>query len=278
MSPKRQGVRRAISASLGEDSGFALHSHPAHQLAWTSGAGLRVGVEGTTWMLSERAALWIPAGVEHDVVAERPALLRSLYFLPGSCPVRWRRPTPVVADGLARELLEHLLGDVAGAPRRRAERVLFDLLRPLSSVTLRVPWPSDDRAVRVADALDLDPADGRTLAEWGRVAGASGRTLARAFERETGMGFAEWRTHLRIAHAARRLVAGERVGRVGASVGYATSSAFVAAFRRVVGITPGAYSSNPRHGEEPSREPSSLPVRTVARGVRADVQGDVVFA
>jgi AraC-like DNA-binding protein len=277
VSSERQLVRHGIAARLADGSGFTPHAHPAHQLAWTTGEGVRIAVGGATWMLSDRTALWIPAGLEHCVDADRSTVLRSLYFLPDGCPVRWAQPTPVRAEGLAKHLFEHLLDADAGPTRRRAERVLFDLLEPVASVTVRLPWPTDDRAVRVAEALDRDPADGRTLAAWGMVVGASARTLARAFERDTELRFAEWRTHLRIAHAARRLAAGERVGRVGTSVGYATASAFVAAFRRVVGMTPGAYCAAPPV-DGGTRARPEVPLRSVAAGVHADVRGDFVFA
>ena len=55
------------------------------------------------------------------------------------------------------------------------------------------------------------------------------------------MGFERWRTHLRIAEALGRLADGATVTRVAHDVGYASTSAFVAAFRRTTGTTPGAY-------------------------------------
>jgi AraC-like DNA-binding protein len=59
--------------------------------------------------------------------------------------------------------------------------------------------------------------------------------------RETGMGFERWRTHVRMAEAPARLADGAPVTRVTHDVGYAPTSAFVAAFRRTTGTTPGAY-------------------------------------
>jgi AraC-like DNA-binding protein len=47
----------------------------------------------------------------------------------------------------------------------------------------------------------------------------------------------------RLQAALDRLAAGEPVGNVARSVGYETPSAFVAAFRRQTGQTPGAFFS-----------------------------------
>lgn len=93
----------------------------------------------------------------------------------------------------------------------------------------------------MADALAADPADGRTLAEWGREVGASARTLARAFMADTGLPFGRWRARLRLQAAIAALAAGEPVGNVARHVGYESSSAFVAAFRRETGMTPAMY-------------------------------------
>ena len=89
--------------------------------------------------------------------------------------------------------------------------------------------------------LLAEPGDNRDLAAWGRQAGASGRTLARLFRRETGMTFAGWRRRLRLMAALSRLGAGEPVTRVAYELGYHSPSAFVAMFRRALGMPPGRY-------------------------------------
>jgi AraC-like DNA-binding protein len=193
------------------------------------------------WMVARPNALWIPAGTEHAVLVRGATWLRSVYFDPQDCAIRWPTPTLVSTAGFIGELLEHLVTAPLGDARQHAELLAVELLCPVGATPLRVPLPTDERARTIADALHADPADPRTLAQWGRVVGASGRTLARVFERETGLGFAAWRTQLRIAHAARLLATGEPVGRAAHDVGYSTPSSFVAAFRRVVGVTPAAY-------------------------------------
>ena len=141
--------------------------------------------------------------------------MRSLYIRPGLFPVSWTetgQPTPVAASPLLAELTGYL-----GEPGL------------------------DPGARRHAEALLADPADHRTLREWGREVGASERTLARAFAAEAGVPFGRWRTLLRLQAALSMLAAGEPVSRVAGRVGYDTPSAFVAAFRRETGQTPGTF-------------------------------------
>ena len=107
--------------------------------------------------------------------------------------------------------------------------------------TIQVRLPSTPTARQVAEALRADPADRRTLREWGRAVGASERTLARAFAAEAGVPFGRWRTLLRLQAALSMVAAGQPVSRVAGRVGYDTPSAFVAAFRRETGQTPGSF-------------------------------------
>jgi AraC-like DNA-binding protein len=61
------------------------------------------------------------------------------------------------------------------------------------------------------------------------------------FVAETGLSFDRWRTATRVSAALPLLADGQPVGQVAHLVGYATASAFLAAFRRTVGTTPGRY-------------------------------------
>ena len=88
---------------------------------------------------------------------------------------------------------------------------MFDQLAPAPTTTLHLTEPTDERAARVAEALRADCTDGRSLAAWGRVVGASDRTLARRFLDETGMTFSQWRTELRLATALPLLANGTSV-------------------------------------------------------------------
>ncbi|MEU7040138.1 helix-turn-helix transcriptional regulator [Streptomyces varsoviensis] len=248
MSPEGQLMPPGGSAivvgsfTMNDGQWFERHQHGAHQLAWARSGVLAVRAADATWVLPASMALWIPAGTAHATGAVRAALLRSLYFWPDRCPVDWASPQVVAVSALLRELICHLAGDgLDPAARRRAERVVLDQLRPVSVATVRAPMPDEPRARRVAQALLADPADSRSLAEWGKAVGASGRTLARAFVAGTGMTYGHWCTQARLQAAMPLLAAGATVASVAHRVGYGSPSAFVAAFRRSVGVPPGQY-------------------------------------
>ncbi|MEV0388054.1 helix-turn-helix transcriptional regulator [Nonomuraea sp. NPDC050643] len=218
------------------------HSHTHHQLAWTRSGVLSVAVDDAYWILPPTRALWLPAGVVHRTGATRDAILCSLYLDPERCALDWTEPTAVGVDGLLAHLIAYLAReDLADDARLRAEAVVLDLLRPLPALPIDVPPPVDDRVRAVADALLDNPADPRGLDAHARAIGVSRRTLTRLFVRDTGMSFDRWRTHMRLRAALPLLAEGRPVAQVAHTVGYATPSAFLAAFRRTVGTSPGRY-------------------------------------
>jgi AraC-like DNA-binding protein len=225
---------------------FDWHTHPDHQLAWAASGVLTVVTEAATWVLPPTRALWIPAGLPHETRSSAAATMRSAYVRPRHCPIGWAAPTAVTASPLLAELIGYLEGDELSASQRgHAESVLVGLLEPVRMTTIELRLPPEGPARQVADALAQDPADHRTLDDWGRQVGASGRTLARAFGTGTGVTFGRWRGLLRLQAALPALAAGEPVGNVARRVGYETTSAFVAAFRRETGTTPAAYFASP---------------------------------
>jgi AraC-like DNA-binding protein/quercetin dioxygenase-like cupin family protein len=221
---------------------FDWHTHVDHQLAWAASGVLTVRTQESAWVLPPTRALWIPAGLRHETLSAGTATMRSAYVRPAQCSIGWTEPTPVSASPLLAELIGYLEDPALNGTRRaNAEAVLVDTLRPVAMTTIEVRMPADDRARQVADWISAHPADGRTLAEWGRAVGASERTLARAFLADTGVSFGRWRTLLRVQAALVALADGEPVGNVARHVGYDSDSAFVQAFRRETGVTPAAY-------------------------------------
>ncbi|MCM2393646.1 AraC family transcriptional regulator [Streptomyces albipurpureus] len=246
------GVGAIVVGSFPLSSGqwIAPHSHPQHQLAWTRRGVLGIAVDDTYWVLPPTRALWLPAGVIHRTGATRDAVLCSLYLEPDRCALDWTEPTPVGVDGLLAHLIDHLnRTDLDDDARLRAEAVVLDLLHPLPALPIDVPHPVDERVRAVADALLADPADPRSLEAHARAIGVSRRTLTRLFAHDTGMSFDRWRTHMRLRAALPLLAEGRPVSQAAHAVGYATASAFLAAFRRTVGTSPQRYLNGAAEGE-----------------------------
>ncbi|MCH7227121.1 helix-turn-helix domain-containing protein [Haloferula sp. A504] len=95
----------------------------------------------------------------------------------------------------------------------------------------------------------LGESAGRTLgvAELARLAGVSRRTLEMRFRRETGMTLHALQTKLRMDEAKRLLGSAKRtVTEVAIECGFSSVHYFTTAFKREVGVTPGAFRSERR--------------------------------
>lgn len=227
-----------------------VETHSRGHLVYAARGVLVVHTELGTSVAPANRVAWTPAGFAHYHRAHGESNMRIL-FLPASLAGHLPdRPVVLTASDLARELLLTLTGPrnydpqagaFEGAAAARLRRVLVDELEEAPEQRLQLPEPRDDRLRAIARKLYEDPACDATLAELGREAGASARTLSRLLHDEFGMTFHEWRTQLRVYHALVLLADGYDVTYVAAACGWANPSGFIAAFRKIIGTTPGRY-------------------------------------
>ncbi|MDH3690067.1 MAG: helix-turn-helix transcriptional regulator [Gammaproteobacteria bacterium] len=256
--PGRLGDPRRMVVPLATDADgshrFPWHHHDRAQLIYAARGVLSVLTHQGTWVVPPHQAVWVPATIAHEVYSVGPLSMRSLYVhpdatagLPASCCV-------VTVTALLRELILHACTVPANYPLQGTEQrlmtLIIDQLRELEAAPLYILRPQDSRARVVADTLLANPADRRSLQQWAREVGASSRTLARIFVRETNMTFGSWRRRLRLLETISRLNAGQAVTRVALDLGYSSPSAFVAMFKRTLGVSPGRYLRESRTGFE----------------------------
>lgn len=243
MSRSGQSLRVIVANfPMAAGTRFDWHTHGRHQLAWAQQGVLTVETESATFMLPPSRALWIPARIRHETRSAGKASMRTLYINPRRSGIRWKTATPVAVNQLAAELIDYLDDKGVRGPRRaHAESLLEDLLVPVPMATIDVRFPVNGPARTVALELLKEPSERSTLAQWGRRVGAGERTLARLFLAETGLPFGRWRILMRLQAALSMLAAGDKVSTAAARVGYDTTSAFVAVFRRETGVTPAEY-------------------------------------
>ena len=233
------------SFELADHVEWDAHSHDdRHELLWGARGALTAETDDGYFAIPGSLGLWIPAGVTHRVVAAAGTAFRCTFVTSDIAPIA-TTTTAVAIPEVVRAVLERL--EVApylpAAPRLHAEELALSLLEPVEVSTIDLPLPLDMRTRLVAEALLSDPADDRSIEDWGRHVGASARNLSRLFVAETGMSFSTWRTRARMRRAIEWLAADHTVAHVSRRSGYSTPSAFVQAFRRELGRTPGEFAS-----------------------------------
>ena len=224
---------------------IAWHSHPRAQLIYGISGVLTVHTEAGRWVLPPERAVWVPAGMEHrsDITGE--VRMRSLFVAADAAKALPRDCCVVTVSPLLKALILEAVAlpklyDPQG-PDGRLMAVILDQLKNLEPTPLYLPIPADPRLRRVTDVLTRDPGRRSGLDAWAEKAGASSRTLARLFVRETGLTFGAWRQQARLLKALEWLGEGRPVTVIALDLGYESPSAFTAMFRRAMGVPPGRY-------------------------------------
>lgn len=241
------------SLALNCPSGYEIHSHSHewHQLIYASRGAMSINTADGSLVVPSKRAVWMPAGITHEIEMIGAVSMRTLYLKPdlnGKLP---KHCHVIEVTPLLRELILHIIGvgmlDRNVPSQRRLIGVIADQLSAVAAVPLKLPMPNDARALRVAETLRESPGDTTSLTHLSRKAGASKRTIERLFQAETEMSFGKWRQQMRLLHALRLLALGESVTTAAIEVGYDSTSAFIAAFKTVLGKTPGQYYADSRN-------------------------------
>jgi AraC-like DNA-binding protein len=252
-------MTQAMPPRLGEDD-RALHTlqreYPRgthiepHAHAW---AQVLYAVQGVMWVEIGREALvvppqravWLPPDLSHSMKMMSAVQMRNLYLRPQDATALSQHGDVFEVSPLLRQLIVVMAEE--GEQRDEAYRdaayrlIVLELLAAKRS-TLRIALPTgaDRRLESVCRAVIDNPTQDISLEQYAEHAGASVRTLARLFQQELGMGFAEWRRQVQLAVATSRLSEGHAISAIARSLGYLPSS-FSDMFRRELGAAPAAY-------------------------------------
>ncbi|MDD3836899.1 MAG: helix-turn-helix domain-containing protein [Phenylobacterium sp.] len=220
------------------------HSHSWGQLIYAASGTMRVATDEAAWLVPPTRAIWVPPRVAHEIHMRGQTAMRTLYIAPERASALPPACRALEVSPLLRELVLHIVGGMLSADAPEDERlcgVLIDLLARSEATPLGLPLPKDPRARRLAEAFLADPGNAAPLAALAREAAAGLRTLQRRFAAETGLTLEAWRTRARLQHGLVQLADGASVTAAALEAGYASPSAFIAAFKAAFGVTPAKY-------------------------------------
>lgn len=235
-------VVRTSTADLNDGGLIAAHHHAWRQLIYVSAGLAVVRTTAGSWIAPPSWAVWVPAGVEHAIRFVGPSALRTLYVRPD-----WREDLPsgcraFAVSPLLRELILRttqvgMLDCRTPAEAAMAELIVGEIGED-GPQPFNLPEPTTDATLRAARLA----VEGRIgVAEIARAVGLAPRSLERRFRAETGMTFGRWRQQSLLLKGLERAAGGASVKNAAQAAGYASPSAYVAAFRKAFGATPGRY-------------------------------------
>lgn len=226
---------------------FPSHSHARGQFAYAARGAISVHTPQGNWLVPPQRACWVPAGLEHAMRMHAGVTMHNVFLdasaaasagLPLHCQVLGA--APLLRQLLAVAVEVDALYDAASRDGRLMA-LLLDEIAAMTPLPLSAPLPQDPRLARLCMELFQQPSLDSSLDAMAAQAGMSRRTFTRQFRAQTGLGFAQWRQQACLLAAITRLAEGQPVTRVALDLGYASPSAFSAAFRRVLGQAPSDY-------------------------------------
>jgi AraC-like DNA-binding protein len=242
-------VRTSVS-DHGPGGTVSPHTHDWHQLIHVRSGLMTVRTGAGSWIAPPTWAVWVPAGVEHAIRFTGDSALRTCYLRPD-----WRADLPDTCHALAVPvLLAELIArtTATGMLDRRdpVEAAVAELIVAEMGAAgpppFTLPEPAGGATAAAARLIAAEAPAAAGTATLARAVGLGTRTLERRFQAETGMTLGRWRQQRMLLRGLERLAGGATVAAASTVAGYATPSAFIAAFRKVFGATPSRYFSGGR--------------------------------
>ncbi|SEB60300.1 transcriptional regulator, AraC family [Pseudomonas saponiphila] len=234
----------AIGTDYADGQCLPRHSHRRAQLLYGATGVMQVGTAQGNWVVPPQRAVWIPPGVEHEVLMLGVST-RSLYIEPAAAPLDSDGCQVISVSPLLRQLLLEAVELPLQYPQHGRDGLLIDLLlhelqrsRPLP---LHIPLPAAGALLGLCQAFLARPDIHQSPEHWAGQLHISLRTFNRSFRQQTGMSFIQWRQRACVVLALARLAAAEPVTRIALDFGYESPGAFSTMFRRVLGQSPSTY-------------------------------------
>lgn len=246
-SPFQQIVAFAALFTNGlmpDEAIFPAHTHSWGEFVYCYSGVVQVMVEKERYLVPPQYGIWIPPFREHVGLNRREVLQSSLYVSNELCLLLPDIPQALLVSPFIRSLLEHARnhsGDIQGEKHQRLLRVLLDELAETPSAGTFLPASGDVVLGRALHHLEKHPEDNRSVAELAQEAGITERTLARKCRQDLGIPLTGWRNRMRVVKAIALIEEGRTVEAIARNFGYSSASAFIAMFRKLMGVTPASY-------------------------------------
>ncbi|MCE0494896.1 AraC family transcriptional regulator [Vibrio salinus] len=222
------------------------HSHPRAQLVWSNQGIMKVTVPGAKWLVPTSHAIWVPGGIEHEMSANTKISTCFIFVDQNACHSMPDQCSVLHMTKLMQQLLIHFLNlsesDVPEEQRlQHLSLVILDELAQLSETPLDLPAGYSERFKQITTHLMQNKSGSFTLSQIADNFAIGSRTLERLFKKETGLTFSEWIHKMKFIQAIELLNENKSSIEIAATLGYRSTSAFIAAFKKRFGTTPQEY-------------------------------------
>lgn len=228
--------------SYGAGGIFEEKRQPWCKVGYAVTGVMEARVEGRRFLCPPHYATWIPADALHACHNRENVKFVSIYIDRDLCVGMPETACTLALSPLIKAILADFAGRRIRVPETEADQrlalVLVDQLVKAPRRASFLPVSDDDLLQPVIAALQADPSDRRSLAEWARLLQITEKTLSRRFQGQLGISFNEWRQRLKLVASLSLIEDGRSVQSIATTLGYNSPSAFIAMFRRQTGTSP----------------------------------------
>lgn len=250
ISPKSQNTEmewRVLAKCHAAGSARPEHKHRTGQLIFALGGVMLVKTGSMRWTVPPQRALWIPAGHPHSIAMLSQVEMRTVYFQPAlieACSgfLRKHEVHAVVASSLLKDLILGLFDEQRDVGTRSLmARLVLHMLRETACLPTFLPMPRNERLHGVLTMLIAANGWNMPVHEVASRAAMSERTFSRRFNADVGLTFRTWRQRARIIASLDMLAANSPVKAIASTLQFASSAAYVSAFRQLLGCAPNEF-------------------------------------
>ena len=267
MSPTRQdaGLWSTLARTHAAGTVLPRHQHRTGQLVFATRGLMLVETQGARWTIPPQRALWLPPQQPHVIHMLSPTEMRTLYCQPAlitRCAASFEQAGvvhAVAASALIRELVLGLFETARYDQSTREQMVvlLLQTLRQTPDLPTQLPMPRSEGLRRALARLLERRQWQQPLHQLAAEACLSERSFTRHFTAEVGLSFRAWRQRARLLASIDLLACGRPVKAVAHSLQFASTAAYIAAFRRLLGCTPKALWQEMQDGGDTPAGPAN---------------------
>lgn len=223
-----------------------IHEHvnrEFHLVLWQVFGESDLVLGGESFALHAGQAVWVPSGMRHGFTTREGSALLPIFIDLEELATALGARGVITVDGdlYALFIAYYETTYTIIRPNVDIARQILALIEDTPVVDADLPLPVSKAALTVAEALRLNPGDGRSVDELAASVHTSSRTIGRAFIAETGLTLRQWRLRNRMEAAGALLRSPTSIDAVAHRVGYTTTSAFRRVFREHFGISPSEF-------------------------------------
>lgn len=224
----------ALATPYADGAFLETHVHERAQFLYAIRGMMEVDTSDGKWLVLPYSGVWIPSLKPHSVRMLNVST-HSLY-IKASVSLRHQHCEVLSVTPLMHALLLEapnipLLYEIGGRDDMLMQLLLHEV-KLATPVSIHIPLPQDPKLLEQCQNFIRQPSIHVNAEDWALAHHKSLRTFSRFFVGQLGMTFGQWRQRVCLLSALLAMEKGNSITQIAFDLGYESSSAFSAMFKK----------------------------------------------